>query len=143
MTFFSKNLHYIKVFSEMFYHIFSTKTNPRGASIHRKKDLFPLMPPLVTILKALEKPADYLILCRVNNESRFKSTWGKGFFQKSAAHNSSKFTFTNDFIQHQITACDFPFFLNLMIIAVNFKIAIVWRRSVDGRIGSQFVSIVG
>ena len=30
----------------MFYHVFSTKTNPGGASIHRKKDLFPLKPPL-------------------------------------------------------------------------------------------------
>ena len=30
----------------MFYHVFSTKINPRGASIHRIKDLFPLKPPL-------------------------------------------------------------------------------------------------
>ena len=30
----------------MFYHVFSTKINPGGASIHRINDLFPLKPPL-------------------------------------------------------------------------------------------------
>ena len=52
MTFFIKNLHNIIFFSKMVYHIFSTKINPRGASIHRINDLFPLKPPLVTAIKA-------------------------------------------------------------------------------------------
>ena len=47
MTFFSKNLHDIKFFPEECYHVFSTKTNPGGASIHREKDFFHLKPPLV------------------------------------------------------------------------------------------------
>ena len=51
VTFFCKILHYIKFFSERFYHVFSTKTNPEGASSHRKKDLFPVMPPLATTLQ--------------------------------------------------------------------------------------------
>ena len=46
IPFFSKNLHNIIFFSKMFYHVFSTKINPRGASIHRINDLFPLKPPL-------------------------------------------------------------------------------------------------
>ena len=33
-------------FSKMFYHVFSTKINPRGASIHRINDLDSLKPPL-------------------------------------------------------------------------------------------------
>ena len=45
VSFFSKNLHNINFF-KMFYHVFSTKINPRGASIHRINDLFPLKPPL-------------------------------------------------------------------------------------------------
>ena len=47
MTFFSKNLHYIKFFPKECYHVFSTKTKPGRASIHRKKDFFPLKPSLV------------------------------------------------------------------------------------------------
>ena len=38
----------------MFYHVFSTKMNPRGASIHRINDLFPLKPPLDIEIKVKE-----------------------------------------------------------------------------------------
>ena len=38
----------------MFYHVFSTKINPRGASIHTINDLFPLKPPLYKEIKVKE-----------------------------------------------------------------------------------------
>ena len=41
MAFFSKNLYYIKFFSEMYYNVFSTKADQEGGSIHEKKNLFP------------------------------------------------------------------------------------------------------
>ena len=41
MSFFSKNLYDIKFFSEMYYHVFSTKADQEGGSIHEKKNLFP------------------------------------------------------------------------------------------------------
>ena len=41
MAFFSKNLYYIKFFSDMYYHVFSTKADQEGGSIHEKKNLFP------------------------------------------------------------------------------------------------------
>ena len=63
MTFFSKNLYYIKKFSEMFYHVFSTKTNPGGSSIHRKKDLFPVKPPLVFGAKKLPPKIQHNTVC--------------------------------------------------------------------------------
>ena len=40
MAFFSKNLYYIKFFSDMYYHVFSTKADQEGGSIHEKKNLF-------------------------------------------------------------------------------------------------------
>ena len=49
VNFLSKNLHYINFFSKMFYHVFSRKINPGGVSIHIKKGLFPLKPPLVNM----------------------------------------------------------------------------------------------
>ena len=39
MIFFSDNLCYINFFSEMYYHVFSTKADQKGGSIHRKKNL--------------------------------------------------------------------------------------------------------
>ena len=41
MTFFSKNFYYIKLFSEMYYHVFSTKADQERGSIRKKKNLFP------------------------------------------------------------------------------------------------------
>ena len=41
MAFFSKNLYYIKFFSEMYYYGFFTKVDQEGGSIHEKKNLFP------------------------------------------------------------------------------------------------------
>ena len=41
MAFFSKNLYYIKFFSDMYYHVFSTKADQEGGSIHEKKNLYP------------------------------------------------------------------------------------------------------
>ena len=71
MTFFSKNLHYIKKNSEVFYHVFSKKTNPGGASIHRKKELFPLKPPLV---KSLERNSIVSVAPEVSdNQEKFGS----------------------------------------------------------------------
>ena len=49
MTFFSKNLYYIKKKSEMYYHVFSTKKDQEGVSIHKKKNLFPEKLPLISI----------------------------------------------------------------------------------------------
>ena len=39
MIFFSNNLCYIKFFSEMYYHVFSTKADQKGGSIHKEKNL--------------------------------------------------------------------------------------------------------
>ena len=39
MIFFSNNLCYINFFSEMYYHVFSTKADQKGGSIHKKKNL--------------------------------------------------------------------------------------------------------
>ena len=53
MAFFSKNLYYIKFFSEMYYHVFSTKADQKGGSIHEKKNLFPeihILKPTASIL---------------------------------------------------------------------------------------------
>ena len=49
MIFFSNNLCYIKFFSEMYYHVFSTKADQEGVSIHEKKNLFPERLPLVVL----------------------------------------------------------------------------------------------
>ena len=49
MIFFSDNLCYIKFFSEMYYHVFSTKVDQEGGSIHKKKNLFPEKMPLIRI----------------------------------------------------------------------------------------------
>ena len=46
MTFFSKNSFNIKFFSEMYYHVFSTKADQEGVSIQKKKNLFPEKLPL-------------------------------------------------------------------------------------------------
>ena len=39
MIFFGNNLCYIKFFSEMYYHVFSTKADQKGGSIHKEKNL--------------------------------------------------------------------------------------------------------
>ena len=49
MAFFSKNLYYIKFFSEMYYHVFSTKADQEGGSIHEKNNPFPEIHILVKI----------------------------------------------------------------------------------------------
>ena len=71
MIFFGNNLCYIKFFSEMYYHVFSTKADQKGGSIHKEKNLFTEIHILVLpCLLKVNSSTYFSIKCPMNSASK-------------------------------------------------------------------------